>query len=177
MIIDISIFENWNKLQMIDSYSELKRNFYLTMINDPLPDNIAVDKFQDEGFTIMVPLSICFLLNYYKAKESNDQEIKTFFYNNALKVSKKKDFRSLKTKFELKIKECEKYYVRYYKPSYEVLYGKKKAEQIRKKISESMSHLDKDVILKRNAAIKKYAEHRPQSHNEAIRRSKHAKEK
>ena len=172
MIVDISIFENWNKLQKIKNYSDLKKNFYLVAINDPLPEDVLLEQFKDEGYVIKAPISICFLLNYYKAKDANNDEIKTFFYNNALKVSNKKEFKTLRNKFKEKIDECKKYYIRYYKPSYEVLYGKEKAKIIRCKISSSMKNLDKEVIEKRNKAIKKYAEHRPQSHNEAIKRSK-----
>lgn len=175
MIIDISIFNNWNKLFKINDYSNLKKNYYLTAINDPLPEDVILDKFQDEGFIIYAPLSICFLLNYYRGKESNDDEVKKYFFNNALKVYKKKDFKKLRPKFEEKMKECEKYYIRYYKPSYDILYGKERAQKIKEKISSSMKSLDKEIIEKRNIAIKKYAENRPQSHNDAIRRSKHAK--
>lgn len=175
MLVDLSIFENWNLLYNIEGYTKLKESFYFTVINDPLPDGVFTCTFSDAGYSIEVPISICFLLNYWKAKDSNDEELKKFFFNNALRVSKKKEFAQLKQKFENKIEECKKYYIRWYKAPYSILYGEQKSEQIRKKISKSMSKLAKEIIKKRNSSIKKYAEKRPKSHNEAIKRGKMAK--
>jgi hypothetical protein len=176
MIIDTSFLQEFYHAEKIEKYDDLinymKRfdNKYYNSLNIKTELHHIIPAYECEDLdtspTIYLPIPIHFKAHILRARETKFQSIKAGNYTEAIIiVNRYKTFVPNYKEFN----EARKYYMKWSKPkSFEAAFGIKKANRIKKMISNSMKNLDTEIISKRNERISKYASQRPQSHNDAI---------
>jgi hypothetical protein len=167
MILDTSFFEPLYQAEQKKTYKELG-DYLISLEFDELfykQMGIYYETHFYKNKQLAVSLPIGFLLNYYYGKENNNKEA----ILNALNTLSKNEAAPLKSIFFRELSDCLNFLNK--NPilkTYEEKYGKQKSKIIKEKISFSMKNLDKNIILKRNNSIKKYASNRPDNHNKNI---------
>ena len=164
MIIDVSFITQWNELDKIENFEELFKKTQSLLNIGLIPEGTIVYKFL---YFFEVPLAVALRLYYLKARES-DGEMQTYCYNKLIQIYNKPQFKSLRIYYTKEFEEAKPYYIKWYKPPLDILYGEEKAKEVKNKIAKSMSNLDAEVIANRNKSISNYAKNRPKSHNENI---------
>ncbi|MCF0126207.1 MAG: hypothetical protein HUJ68_10735 [Clostridia bacterium] len=164
MIIDVSFISQWNDLDKIEKFDELFKKTQSLINIGLIPENTAVYKFL---YFFEAPLSIVLKLYYLKALES-EGEMRTYCFNKVVQIYNKPQFKSLRIYYNKEFEEAKKYYIKWYKPPLDILYGEEKAKEVKNKIAKSMSNLDEETITNRNKSISNYAKNRPESHNKHI---------
>ena len=176
MIIDVSFYQEFHHAEsVIDDYDELmsfmrkfdekyyKNHGIKVQAHTVVPSCEANDK--DLLETIWLPISIHFKAHILRAKESIQHRVA--HYTEAFCIMC--NCKELRHFFYDELAEAKQYYKKYYRAgTYERAYGKKKADLIKRRISNAMKGLPYDVIKERNVKISQYASSRPESHNNAI---------
>jgi hypothetical protein len=180
MLFDTSFFQEFYHAEQIQHYSELmtymKRFTHQDYVKLSILDEIHSDppafERDDDVERFSMPILLHIWAHILRARESKP-DTKIGNYSEALQIinrAKKMGAPAgLMSKWE---NEARQYAKKWFKASTLVQqFGHEKAEEIKRKISESMSDLEESIIKKRNKSIKKYASKRPASHNEAIARA------
>lgn len=114
------------------------------------------ERFLYKGILLSkIPSDVYVRLCYARFTQTSDEDERFYFANCALRVFKRS--LHLRVKFHDAYSAMLPYYVKHYRAKYETLYGPEITKELTDNLSKKMSSLSKDVILKRNAAIRNAA--------------------
>jgi hypothetical protein len=164
MIIDTSYLEPLYQAEHKTTYEELFNYLVELNFDEQFYKKLGIyyEEYTYKYGSFYVPIIVHFLLYYLYAKDYKHRTS----YIKAHAILNRSISDSVRGFYYKEFKKCEEYI----KPSrtYEEKYGEIKAQQIKEKLSHSMSNLNDDILEKRNKSISRYASQRPESHNQKI---------
>jgi hypothetical protein len=164
MIIDTSYLEPLYQAEHKTTYEELFNYLVELNFDEQFYKKLGIyyEEYTYKYGSFYVPIIIHFLLYYLYAKDYKHKSS----YIKAYSILNRSISDSVRVFYYKEFKKCEEFTL--CRKTYDEKYGEVKAQQIKEKLSYSMSNLDREILNKRNKSISRYASQRPESHNKKI---------